>query len=139
MGLNVYYQNVRGMRTKLADLRQTIACSAISYDIIILVETWLNDGFSDSEIGLDNYKIYRCDRSKFSSAFYRGGDVLKAVRNTLQSIKIDTTSGIVEQIFTVILFGCSSLLFGAVYLPPSSPASLYEDYCNGVTDILDQQ
>lgn len=61
------------MHTKLTDLRQSIACSVISYDIIILVETWLNDCFSDSEIGLDNYIIYHCDRLKFSSAFSGGG------------------------------------------------------------------
>lgn len=44
----VYYQNVRGLRTKLIDLRMAQSVSSVIYDVIIVVETWLNDGIADS-------------------------------------------------------------------------------------------
>ena len=111
------------MRTKLVDLRQTIACSANSYDIIILVETWLNDGFFDSEIGLDNYKIYRCDRSKSSNAFSRGGGGLDSRKEYIAKYKNRYYERIVNE-YLVIHYGSRSVLFGAVYLPPSSVTNL---------------
>ena len=59
-----YYQNVRGLRTKLEDLKTAIMCSAVQYDILIFVETWLNASISSSELGLSDFNIFRADRSE---------------------------------------------------------------------------
>lgn len=58
--LSFYYQNVRGLRTKL----KTILTSATvnkNYDVILLTETWLNDNFDSAELGLKGYQVYRTD------------------------------------------------------------------------------
>ncbi|KAF0725190.1 Reverse transcriptase domain-containing protein, partial [Aphis craccivora] len=61
-----FYQNCRGLRSKLVNLR----CNATALDhiFIILSETWLTNGIFDNELGLHNYNIFRCDRSSLTSS-----------------------------------------------------------------------
>lgn len=80
--LVLYYQNVRGLRTKLNDLHMTL--SACDYDVVVFTETWLNDNIMDTEL-TNEYVIYRCDRSPATSQFRRGGGVLIGVKRHLQS------------------------------------------------------
>lgn len=92
----MYYQNVRGLRTKLVELRCTVSSLAVIYDVIVFHETWLIDGISDAELGLNNYKIFRLDRCDRTSACRRGGGVLIAVRNNFICSHIDIEPTCVE-------------------------------------------
>ncbi|KAI5729079.1 hypothetical protein M8J77_025037 [Diaphorina citri] len=49
------------------------------FDLIFLSETWLNDDFTQSEVKVTNYDIYRSDRDPIVSGRSRGGGVLIAV------------------------------------------------------------
>lgn len=51
-----FYQNCRGLRTKLCILKCNGA--VFNYVFICLTETWVCDSFHDSELGLTNYTIY---------------------------------------------------------------------------------
>lgn len=46
--LNIYYQNVQGLNSKLNNLKLSLSVS--DYDIIILTETWLNVCVFDHEL-----------------------------------------------------------------------------------------
>lgn len=63
--LRIYYQNVKGfslkLGLKLGKLRQDVACN--DYDIIILVESWLNKTICHSEVFIKGFSLYRCDTS----------------------------------------------------------------------------
>jgi hypothetical protein len=63
-----FYQNYRGLRTKLCILKCNVAL--FDYMFICLIETWICDSFHDSELGLTNYTIYRCNRSSLTSSFF---------------------------------------------------------------------
>lgn len=56
----VYYQNVRGLRTKINDLY--LSAIDTSYDIVLLSETWLDNCLYDSELFSSNSRLMRCDR-----------------------------------------------------------------------------
>jgi hypothetical protein len=43
------------------------------FDLIFLSETWLNDDFTQSEVKVTNYDIYRSDRDPIVSGRSRGG------------------------------------------------------------------
>ncbi|XP_038116906.1 uncharacterized protein LOC119769079 [Culex quinquefasciatus] len=45
--LTIYYQNIRGMRTKTEKLR--LALMSSDYDVVVLTETWLHGNILDSE------------------------------------------------------------------------------------------
>ncbi|CAG4933529.1 unnamed protein product [Colias eurytheme] len=81
--LNIYYQNVRGLRTKSHDFISNVLRN--NYDLISLTETWLTPDFYDGEYFHSNYNVYRRDRSGASGAArgVRGGGVLVAVRSDL--------------------------------------------------------
>lgn len=76
--LSIYYQNVRGFRTK-TDIRTNI--SASQYDIIIFTEHWLNDNFSSSEYIDDSYSVERYDRNSADKRL--GGGALVALKNKI--------------------------------------------------------
>lgn len=96
--LKCFYQNTRGLRTKIAHgLRNRITCS--NYDIIALTETWLNDKF-DSESIFDSglYTVYRTDRSDrtytrtntnaSSNDNFMGGGALIAINKNIPALRI---------------------------------------------------
>ena len=74
----VYYQNVRGLRTKLTEFSRKVALN--DFSIILLTETWLTSDFSDAELGLSNY-----DRDVELTGKTRGGGTLIAIHKTLES------------------------------------------------------
>jgi len=77
--LSVYYQNVRGLNTKLDTFIRNIAL--LNYDLIILTEIWLSRSVNDSELGLcSHYAVFRCYRHEIHGPDIRGGGVLIAVK-----------------------------------------------------------
>lgn len=60
MYLSLYYQNIRGMKSKALDIYNTILCN--NFDIICLTETWLDDAVLSSELFDDRYCVLRRDR-----------------------------------------------------------------------------
>lgn len=99
--LNIYYQNVRGLRTKLVNLRSSLPLM-LSYDILILTETWLISDISDSELGLFGFIIFRLDRSIENSTHSRGGGVLIAINPKFNPLSVALNVNNVEQLFVTI-------------------------------------
>lgn len=100
--LSIYYQNVRGLRTKIVQLR--LLLSSCDYDVLIFTETWLRADIESSEISTD-YTLFRCDRNERTSHHSRGGGVLIAVKNRLNCDSIEMTNyERLEQIVVCIWF-----------------------------------
>lgn len=79
--LSVYYQNCRGLRTKLDTLYMNVL--SMNYDIIIFSETWFYEGIGDNECIDPRYTVFRGDRDRHGSQKKDGGGVLIAVRREL--------------------------------------------------------
>lgn len=58
--LNIYYQNVRGLRTKIDEFYRQLCLSA--YDVVILSETWLLEDINNNELFDNRYIVWRRDR-----------------------------------------------------------------------------
>lgn len=132
-GITFYYQNCRGLRSKLLDLRLNILNS--NYDIIIFTETWLRPGIFDSELMDDRYIVYRSDRSSTVTAKADGGGVLVAVHKSIKSTFISSQSTLWEELYVSIPVNGKDILVSAVYIPPLSPCSVYNDYCDNLEHI----
>ena len=72
--------NARSIRNKVFDLQALLLTDCV--DIIALFETWLDDNFLDSEFHLNDYNIFRKDRSN-----RRGGGVLLAIKDQISCIQ----------------------------------------------------
>ncbi|XP_058817105.1 uncharacterized protein LOC131680407 [Topomyia yanbarensis] len=133
--LRIYYQNVRGLRTKIDEL--FVAATDVDYDVIVLTETWLNDQINSIQQLGPSYTIYRNDRDPSSTGKTRGGGVLIAVSNRLSSKRNTINNNGIEQLWVNIHIQDATICVGVVYLPPSSAddANVIQAHVDTALDI----
>ena len=73
--LRIIYYNARSLLPKLDELRAVT--EAENLDIVCIVETWLSNEISDSELTINNYQILRLDRDR------HGGGVIMYIHSSL--------------------------------------------------------
>lgn len=150
--LTIYYQNCRGIRTKLQALFMNILTR--TYDIIILTETWLVPEINNNEFIDQRYVVYRCDRDRASTNKQEGGGVLVAILKIHRPIEVDLNTptnvtplhNYIEQVAVEIPSGhkLKHHVVAAAYIPPKTPPfvyekhfeSLYETLCNPNVDFF---
>lgn len=114
----VYYQNVRGLRTKIDNF--LLDATESSYDIVVLTETWLDDKIYSAQLFGDKYTVFRNDRNQINSAKSRGGGVLIAVSTRLScSIDPSPICETLEQLWIRIKTPERNIIVGVLYLPPN--------------------
>lgn len=116
--LNLYYQNTRGLRTKLDKLQAGIP--TLNFDIYALTETWLTDAINDPELGFFDFNIFRSDRTKQTSHKSDGGGALIAVRKSIAVHQIDTNSSSTESVYVLVKNKSHQFIVGTVYIPCKS-------------------
>ncbi|XP_055542698.1 uncharacterized protein LOC129728290 [Wyeomyia smithii] len=123
--IRLYYQNVRGLRTKIDDF--FISVSDAEIDVVILTETWLNDRFHSPQLFGTGYNVYRNDRDPVCTGKARGGGVLIAVSkryNSTESVKRDVVSDSdIEQLWVNVNGGNRIICLGVIYIPPEFSTS----------------
>lgn len=130
-----FYQNVRGLRTKLNVLRHNLF-TFDTYEIIVLTETWLLSDILDSELGASNFQLFRLDRNQNTNTGSREGGVLIAVKSNFNATLIKTDVNCVEQIFILSTFKSVRVVIGTVYLPPQTSLLNYELHSTCVENLL---
>lgn len=133
--IDIYYQNVNGLRTKTTSF--LIGVISSSFKIYILCETNLNDSINDLEIFPPEFTIYRCNRSHLTSKKTQGGGVLIAVHRSMYSelIVMGDEYG-VEQCWIKIRLKNKWMFLGGLYIPPKSPYELYHQHLNLIESTL---
>ncbi|XP_053686389.1 uncharacterized protein LOC128735932 [Sabethes cyaneus] len=133
----IFYQNVRGLRTKIDDF--FLAATERDYDVIVLTETWLDAQIHSAQLFGNAYNVYRCDRSRINSTKTRGGGVLIAVSSRLTSY-VDPTpvSDTIEQLWVIITTPTRKVSVGVMYLPPyrRTDANAIDDHVNSIGSIM---
>lgn len=122
--LLLFYQNVRGLRSKIAKFYKNVLQSAS--DIIALTETFLTSSILDAELFPPGYRIFRKDRGADAG----WGGVLLAVKDRYHAhliTDVDGWSSTMELLFVVIRVNNVKILVCVVYLPPDCRD---EQYCN---------
>ena len=114
----LYYQNVRGLRSKISDFFLEVSDSA--YDCIVLTESWLDSQICSSQLFGDHYTVYRSDRCSRNSTKVTGGGIVIAVRRSLSSaLLVDAMDETLEQLWVTVKNSESKVVIGAIYLPPN--------------------
>ena len=133
--VQIYYQNVRGLRTKT----KSIYCQSLQsdFDIFCLTETFLNDGVFDGEIFCEEYQVFRRDRSSSASVKRDGGGVLIAARRAVDAVLLLDLCTDAEDLWISVPHGVSRLLLCCVYLPPDDISAL-ECFLCGLESVSDR-
>lgn len=120
LGLKICHINAQSLKNKIDEFRYIFEQSDI--DIICVSETWFNNSIMDSIVGLNNYKIYRCDRKTPCGgvAIY----VKNSITSKLCTKLLDTTTDSdrllhnkIEFLFIEVYSGTQTILVGSVYRP----------------------
>lgn len=108
--------NVRSLVIKFATFKETI--SKISWDIIILTETWCNNNITNEIISLDGYQLFRKDRN----LNIRGGGIVVYIKNKYRCnvINLDEAANTELLWISLNIRGLHTIL-GAAYRPPKFP------------------
>jgi hypothetical protein len=138
--LKIYFQNVRGLRTKTSDFLSNIVIS--DYDVIVLCETWLTCSINDSELFDNRYFVYRRDRE--SSTFHSGksgGGVLIAVSKRWTSCRLHNFESKCEDVWVGIDIKLNNkieqLLICGIYLPPPIQKHILEHFITNANRVLE--
>lgn len=75
--LKMYYQNIKGIKTKLSLLQSTLPM--FEHDRMLLSERWLEPNINCIELSFINHNVHRLNRSILTCAKSRGGGVLIAI------------------------------------------------------------
>ena len=109
--------NSRSIVNKRLDLFAKV--SAMSPDVIMITETYLDNTITDGEILPPNYTIFRLDRNR------HGGGVLIAVLDSFTSISCPQFGrSDIELLWIQLHVGSIPILFGVFYRPPGSSESV---------------
>ena len=131
-----FYQNVRGLKTKLKDF--LCNAQAEDYSVISLTETWLDSDINSEEFLDSSYTVYRSDRNVNNSSKSRGGGVLLAVKNCIKSRKLDIANPSIEEIWILADLGDHvEYCLGCIYIPPAMDISVYEKHCDTIAKVCD--
>ena len=134
--LNIYYQNVRGLRTKTHEFLNNVCCN--NYDLIVLTETWLCTGIYDSELFSANYNVYRRDRNVVNSKKLNGGGVLVAVSNHINSKRNINWDSACEDIWVTLELNKNiKLAICVAYIPPPVNEVVLDHFINNYNNIVD--
>lgn len=137
MTLSVYYQNVRGLRSKTHNIRlNSFNCD---FDIICLTETNLNSNISNQEILSDDYAMVRRDRDLQISGKLDGGGVMIGIKEHIRFVERSEWSTLAEDLWITISSNNSfKLHICCVYIPPQDCAALnlFIDNLASLCDVL---
>lgn len=81
--VSIFYQNVRGLRTKCLELFNNILLN--NYDILIITESWLQDDILNSELCDNRYEAFRVDRNLSATEKRTGGGILVFIRREIDA------------------------------------------------------
>lgn len=106
-------------------------------DIILICESWLPESVSDSELGLHDFSIYRCDRDYDNRKDSKGGGVLIAVRKSIKSSLIcSDNKNKFESLFVKIWLCNKPILLNISYIQPQSNLETYENLLTFIESTL---
>lgn len=105
------------------------------FNVYAFTETWLSKNVNNSELGLKEYNIFRCDRNTHNSNLTRGGGVLIAVDNKLPSRYINISDNTLEIVIVLIQFDHKTVIISSIYIPNKSSLEVYSKYFKVINDI----
>ena len=126
MQISIFYQNCRGLRTKISEFFNNVLLS--NHDIIIISESWLCDTIFDSQLFDNRYIVLRRDRNLKATGKSKGGGVIIAAKRefNFNVICVNTCELNFECILAKFVLNFQTIYICVVYIPPNSDKDVYD-------------
>ena len=118
-GFKIGCLNARSLYPKLEEISRFVITN--HFDIFIVNETWLDSSFTDADLEIHDYNIFRRDRSR------QGGGVCIYVKTHLKCNLVSDMGISIESLWLSLYMDKEKFIVGSVYRPPSSD-SLYNEH-----------
>lgn len=152
--LKFYYQNTRGLRTKIIDsLRNKITLA--NYDCISFTETWLNDTHESNEIFNETYNVFRSDHTveKYNrlrinrpdlrpEADVIGGGCLIALKRNISALRMidwENEKSFDNVWLKINTHGNSKIFMNTIYIPGWASFDQVNLYFEQLFDIINNR
>ena len=133
-GLKIICLNIRSLINKIDELKYYI--SLLKPNIICICETWLNSDIYDSEINIEGYSVYRCDRKNNKKG--RGIGIFVRQKSTLECYIVDNNSDIEELTIRLKFVKSKQFFISCVYRPPNE-INFNEKYLNFINKFRSKE
>lgn len=133
--MEVIYQNVRGLNTKLPYFRKNLHC--LDCHLVAVTETFLRDGVNDGELAAEDWSVLRKDRNNAILGTGGGGGVLLLARPGISLVRrrdLETDRG--EDLWASVIIGNTTFYVCVVYIPPRSLDSVYWSFFEKVESFI---
>lgn len=132
--LDVFYQNVRGLRTKATEFFGNVLASC--FPLIAISETWLCPDILSNDYFPQNYHVYRNDRA-LTGCKQKGGGVLLAVNKSLPCVLRSDIENAGESLWVEIhISKTEKLLVGVFYIPPDVAPEAFNKLISSIEQVL---
>ena len=123
------YLNINSLRYKFDSIKDLLNRNIL--DILFLSETKIDDSFLDALFSVDNYHLWRADRTD------RGGGVAAYLRSDIAGDRQkDFEFKHIESISVEVNLQNSKLLICGAYKPPSMTDQIFENDCSMTLDKI---
>ena len=120
--LSFLYTNSRSLCNKIADFKARVDYE--DPDIILIVETWLNKDYLNSELFSSQYEVYRKDRDG------KVGGLLIAIKTTYVSKQLVTTDDVEILVVEICNTTTSKISLILGYIPNSNDRDYVQRFVN---------
>lgn len=123
------YLNINSLRYKFESIKDLLNRNIL--DILFLSETKIDDSFTDALFSVDNYHLWRADRTD------RGGGVAAYLRTDIAGDRQkDYECKHIESISVEVNLQNSKILICGAYKPPSMTDDMFENDCSLTLDKI---
>ena len=123
------YLNINSLRYKFESIKDLLNRNIL--DILFLSETKIDDSFTDALFSVDNYHLWRADRTD------RGGGAAAYLRTDIAGDrKKDYECKHIESISVEVNLQNSKILICGAYKPPSITDDMFENDCSLTLDKI---
>lgn len=132
--MRIYYQNVRGLRTKQEEFFVSIA--DCTFDVVAVTETAFNDKSLMSEYFPSGWNVFRSDRDFDSTSKTRGGGSLLAIRKGIQCCRRGDLELAAECVWVEMKLKDGRLLLGNHYFSPDTHPDKISSYFKSLSEVV---
>lgn len=140
--LNIYYQNVRGLRTKTKSVLSNSL--SMNFDVYALTETWLTSSINSLELFDKSFIVFRKDRYNSQNLLSavntaKGGGVLVAIKSkfNVSEILIPNSESL-EIVGVEVNLQSKKLIIISYYIPPNSNLEVYSNFNKAIDSITSE-
>ena len=126
------YLNINSLRYKFDSSKDLLTQNIV--DLLFIAETKLDDSFVDAQFSVDNYHLWRADRTQ------NGGGVAAFLRSDIPGErKFNPEFGHIEGINIEVNLNGEKWLFLCAYKPPSLYDEVFENDCTLGLDRISEK